>query len=449
LPPEVGKVEVSVPTEGLIIDYVYIFKQKGAWKYWPDLVRNMKIETFGVQTIQVPTIDTARYSHLFNLHFKYGKPFLMVGPTGTGKSFYIQNNMMKLPEDKYAPTFITFTTQITANQTQELVMSKLIKRRKGCYGPPRGLKCVLFIDDMNMPAKDVYGAQAPIELMRQYFDKKHWYDAKETTKIHLEDILIVAACGLVGGSRQDVYARFLCHFNIFAINLFSDDTKFKIFQSLLLDIYKRIGHAADVVQSCSNIVTATIDIYNFAISNMLPTPSKSHYVFNLRDISRVVTGCALLRKESTDTKKMFAKIWCHEILRVFFDRLVNDDDRTKAFEKIVACVKQNFKEKLEELFDDLAGLGEKMTHEKMNGLMFGSYFDMDTEFEERKYEIIHNANALRDLAYQCLEEYNATHNTKMNIVLFEYAIQHLNKICRIMSLPGMWIIIIIIFSVSE
>lgn len=413
---------------------MYVFKQKGAWKFWPDLVRNMKIETFG-SNLQIPTIDTARYSHLFNLHFKYNRSFLCVGPTGTGKSFYIQNNMMRLPEDKFAPSFVTFTVQITANQTQELILSKLIKRRKGIFGPPKGLKCVLFIDDVNMPVKEVYGAQPPIELLRQYFDKKHWYDSKDITKIHLKDILIVAACGLVGGSRQDVYSRFLCHFNIFAINLFSDETNFRIFQSLLLDIYKRNGHAADVLQSCTNIVNGTIDIYNFAINEMLPTPSKSHYVFNLRDISRVVSGCALLKKESTDNKKMFAKIWCHEIMRVFFDRLINQTDREKAFMKLSSCTKLHFKEKLDELFDDIAS-DEKMNFEKMNFLFFGGYFDLDAEIEERKYEIVSNSNALRTLAYQCYEEYNATHTMKMDVVLFEYALQHLNKICRIMSLPG-------------
>jgi dynein heavy chain, axonemal len=393
----------------------------------------MKIEN-GV-AIQIPTIDTARYSHLFALHFKYQRPFMLVGPTGTGKSFYMQNNLMKLPEDKYAPTFVTFTTQITANQVQELIISKLVKRRKGFYGAPKGTKCMMFIDDLNMPAKDVYGAQPAIELVRQYFDKKHWYDCKDISKIYLEDIMIVAACGLPGGSRQEIYPRFLCHFNIFSINLFSDETNFKIFQSLLLDIYKRNGHAADVIQSCNNIVNGTIDVFNFVNENMLPTPSKSHYVFNLRDISRVVTGCALLRKESCDTKKMFSKLWYHEVMRVFFDRLVDAEDRTKAFEKLSDCIKTHFKDKVKDLFDDLAG-DESLNYVKMNGLLFGSYFDMDTEYEERKYELVNNLTALRNLAYQCLEEYNQTHKTKMDVVLFEYALQHLNKICRILSLPG-------------
>lgn len=77
------------------------------------------------------------------------------------------------------------------------------------------------------------------------------------------------------------------------------------------------------------MVQATLGVYKEAITNFLPTPSKSHYVFNLRDFARVIRGVLLVPSTvmKEDDKDKLIRLWIHEIYRVFYDRLIDDKDR--------------------------------------------------------------------------------------------------------------------------
>jgi dynein heavy chain len=71
------------------------------------------------------------------------------------------------------------------------------------------MKVVFFIDDVNMPAREKYGAQPPIELLRQFQDFRGMYDRKQLFWRDIEDVTLCAACGPPGGGRQEVSPRYV------------------------------------------------------------------------------------------------------------------------------------------------------------------------------------------------------------------------------------------------
>ena len=75
---------------------------------------------------------------------------------------------------------------------------------------------MIFIDDLNMPKKEEYGAQPPLELLRQWMDYRGWYDRKDKEKPFkkIEDIIFIAAMGPPGGGRSVITQRLQRHFNI-------------------------------------------------------------------------------------------------------------------------------------------------------------------------------------------------------------------------------------------
>jgi dynein heavy chain len=96
---------------------------------------------------------------------------------------------------------------------------------------------------------------------------------------------------------------------------------------------------------------------------MLPrTPVKFHYIFNLRDLSRVYEGLTRSTVDKFTTKNSIIRLWRNECLRVFCDRLINEEDRIVVGEKLIGGItKAAFDDSYESVMANPIIFGDFMT----------------------------------------------------------------------------------------
>ena len=138
-------------------------------------------------------------------------------------------------------------------------------------------------------------------------------------------VTICAACAPPGGGRNAVTPRLTRHFSMFCLPAPSEHTLKQMFTVILQGFLAEFPPA--LRQLGGSLVSAAVEIYRRMSVDFLPTPTKSHYVFNLRDLSKCMQGVLQGSPGSIREPKHLYRLFFHEAQRVFHDRLVNDEDK--------------------------------------------------------------------------------------------------------------------------
>ena len=154
LPPALNnKFDAIPPAEGLVYDFVFEFKARGQWKQWSDVVKNVEMpETLTPLTL-IPTVDTARFFHIYALSLRCKKPLLLIGPPGIGKSKVIWSKIRSNTD--IASYKYTALPNSSPEELKTWLIGKLSKRGKGVYGPDTTTGNI-FIDDLTSPHPGLY-----------------------------------------------------------------------------------------------------------------------------------------------------------------------------------------------------------------------------------------------------------------------------------------------------
>jgi len=422
---QVGSLPGSLPT---LHDYTFDFEAK-RWKPWSSEVPPYEPPADGkFASIMVPTLDTVRSTWLLDSIISVKGACLFVGESGTAKTTVVSKYLGSRNPDAFTTLGINFSSRTSSMDVQIAIESAIEKRTKDTFGPPAGKKLIVFVDDLNMPKVDTYGTQQPNALLKLVMDKGFLYDrGKDLTIKYIKDMLYVAA--MVPG-RNDVDPRFVRLFNTFCITFPPEESIKRIYATILQAFFDSgafdgalKGDFSDKITNCS------MEIFNAIVEKLPPTPAKFHYIFNLRDLSRITEGVMMATPDKFPDTTSVVRLLRNEILRIFFDRLVGDADREFVSGKIEEAFKSNF--------------GGEADAALVEPILFGDFL-LYNEIEEEKnaggtelvrlYEDMTDYNKIKPVLNEVLEKYNMA-NKAMNLVLFEDCLGHLVRVHRLMRMP--------------
>ena len=416
----IRELEGAFPPKDTVYEY-FVDTKTNNWAHWESKLSAAWSfpPTMPFYKILVPTVDTLRYDYVLSSLLKSEQPALVVGPVGTGKTQLTQSVIDKLDKSKWSQLNINMSSQTTSNNVQEIIEGVVEKRTKGVYVPFQNKKLMCFVDDMNMPMKQEYGDQPPLELLQQWMEYGVWYDREKQVVKEIRGMYMVGAMGPPGGGRTEISMRLQSRFSTINMTFPGDATLKRIFGTI---ISQRLQNFNETVKTLGESVTvATLDIYKGISSTMLPTPAKIHYLFNLRDISKVFQGMYRTHKDHHDTPDILQRLWVHECFRVFGDRLVGEADHIEFSNMIEKVLHARF----DVTFGTLCPGKESPVFADFlkEGAEVGVFEDAVDEEE------------LRHVMVNKLEEYNSEGtNVTMDLVLFRYCLEHICRISRVIAL---------------
>ena len=214
--------------------------------------------------------------------------------------------------------------------------------------------------------------------------------------------------------------RIMRHMNVVGLTTFEDESMSKIYQTILSWFFTSKNFIPEIQKLSPTIINATIQVYNWACKNLLPTPKKSHYVFNLRDISRVIKGILLSSSAKFTEVEKVQRLWVHETYRVFYDRLMEDNDRNMFFTLISETVEKVLAVKMVTLYKRLDPKPTGVEDQDMRKVMFGDFIDPGAA-GSKFYDELNDLEKVSVVLRSKLDDYNSMSKAPMNLVIFRFA----------------------------
>ncbi|RNF24116.1 cytoplasmic dynein 1 heavy chain 1 [Trypanosoma conorhini] len=306
----------------------------GAWSAFRERVRDTAIaaEQLGANDVIIPTVDTCRHEEVLRAWINGGNTAILCGPPGSGKTMLIASLLQQSSE--YDAVFLNFSSGTKPKniiRALEQYCSVQNTARGPVMSPTGGKGLLLFCDEINLPAMDQYGTQPVVQLLRQLIQRRGYYRSRDNAWINVEGVQVIGACNPpTDAGRVSLSQRFLRLAPVLFVDFPTKESLHMIYAAycravLVLNSRLQRSHAEKL--SC-----AMVEVYT-ATQAHFTSWRQPHYVYSPRDLSRWTRAVynALLTWDEPERRALRAeglvRLSVHEGLRVFRDRLVEDEER--------------------------------------------------------------------------------------------------------------------------
>ncbi|CAL8073408.1 unnamed protein product [Calicophoron daubneyi] len=429
----------TIPSDSKDTAFDYLVSETGQWVHWSSKVEEFIYppdETPEYSSILVPNVDNVRTEFLVDIISTQNKSVLLIGEPGTAKTVIINKYLSRYDPEQHESRTLNFSSVTTPGLFQRTIESFVDKRMGNTYGPPAGRKMTLFIDDISMPVVNEWGDQVANEIVRQLIEMSGFYSLQKPGDFtSIVDMQYLAAMIHPGSGRNDIPQRLKRQFCLFNCTLPSNNSIDRIFGAIAMGHYCSERGFSEIVQrTVESLVTVTRTIWQNTKGKMLPTPAKFHYIFNLRDLSRIWQGMISTIAEVINSPTRAMNLWRHECLRVLADRFTESKDLTwfqYTLERVVG-------EALGEEYEKMVASDQPYFVNFLRDPAEPTGDEPDDYVIEppRVYEPIRSFKQLSSRLAMFLKQYNESiRGANMDLVLFEDTMTQLVRVARVLYMP--------------